>query len=248
MSERERFWTAYYRSVFRVGDPWLDYSNGCVQIQTFAAALDAAGPVDGRRCLDVGCGRGQFARALLGLSAAAVTAIDIVPEVLAQHAAATPGIRWLCGSLEDHDFVSALGDYELTFLLEVLQYVDLRPALQSLWPHVSAGGRLVAVVPNADCPIATRTRVRFGDRYDPVTAAQIAVAVDALPGAAAWALRGLFFGADQTVAPYELSPWSTRCEWTVAPNRWQFVVLKEGGATCETFTATRSLLAASSHR
>lgn len=226
MSERERFWTEYYRNVFCAGDPWLDYSNGGVQIQTFAAALEAAGPVEGRRCLDVGCGRGQFARALLGLSAAAVTGIDIVPEVVEQHAAAAPAIRWLCGSLQDRGFAAHLDQYELVFLLEILQYIPLVPTLDVVWSHVAPGGRLVAVVPNGDCPIAARTRARFGARYDPPTGAQIAEAVSALPDALHWAIRGMFFRADQTVAPYELSPWGTQSQWAVAPNRLQCVVLR----------------------
>jgi len=232
MRERERFWAEYYRKLFRVGDPWLDYSNGRVQIQTFAAALEAAGPVEGRRCLDVGCGRGQFARALLGLNASAVTGIDIVPEVL-EHAATAPAIRWLCGSLQDSTFAAYLERYDLVFLLEVLQYVPLGPTLHAVWRHVTPGGRVVVVVPNGDCPIAARTRSRFGACYDPPTGAQVAAAVDALPDAEHWALRGLFFGADQTVAPYELSPWGIKTQWTVTPNRLQFVVLKRWTASGE---------------
>jgi 2-polyprenyl-3-methyl-5-hydroxy-6-metoxy-1,4-benzoquinol methylase len=226
VSERKHFWTEYYRDVFRAGDPWLDYSNERVQIQTFAIALEAAGPVEGRRCLDVGCGRGQFARALLGLSASAVTGIDIVPEILEQHAAAAPAIRWLCGSVHDSEFAAGLDSYELVFLLEVLQYIPLVPILDALWPHVEPGGRVVAVVPNADCPIAARTRARFSARYDPPTVPQILDALSALPDVAHWAIRGMFFREHQTVVPYELSPWGTHTQWRSAPNRLQFVVLK----------------------
>lgn len=226
MSERERFWAEYYRHVAVAGDPWLDYSNSRVQGQTFAAALDAAGPVEGRRCLDVGCGRGQFSRALHGLSAAAVTAVDLVPEVLERHTAAAPAIRWLCASVQDAALEADLGQYDLVFALEVLQYVPLAPTLQGLWRHVAPGGRMVAVVPNADCPIAGRARARFGDHYAPATSSEIAAAVGALPDTAHWAMRGMFFRADQSIAPYELSPWRTDGRWPAAPNRLQFVVLK----------------------
>lgn len=226
MSDREQFWAEYYRDVFRAGNPWLDYSNERVQMQTFATALEAAGPVEGRRCLDVGCGRGQFARALLGLSASAVTGIDIVPELLERNAAMAPTIRWLCGSLQEPRFTAGLGDYDLVLLLEVLQYIPLAPTLEALWPHVAPGGRIVAVVPNADCAIAARTRTRFGPGYDPPTQAQIAAALGALPDAKHWAIRGMFFREDQTLGPYELSPWNTRHQWTTAPNRLQFVALR----------------------
>jgi 2-polyprenyl-3-methyl-5-hydroxy-6-metoxy-1,4-benzoquinol methylase/ribosomal protein S18 acetylase RimI-like enzyme len=224
--DREQFWTDYYRAVFRAGPPWLDYSNERVQIQTFASALEAAGSVEGRRCLDVGCDRGQFAQALLGLRAATVTGIDIVPEVLERNAAAAPGIRWLCGSLKDRTFTSSLGEFDLIFLLELLQYVPMVATLDALWPRVAPGGRIVAIVPNADCAIAARARMRFGPGYHPPTSAEIAAALGALPDARHWAIRGLFFREDQTIAPYELSPWNTHHLWKTAPNRLQFVGLK----------------------
>jgi SAM-dependent methyltransferase len=226
LPDRERFWAEYYRGVFRAGTPWLDYSNERVQMQTFATALEAAGPVEGRRCLDVGCGRGQFARALLGLSASAVTGIDIVPELLERNRAMAPAIRWLCGSLENPRFTASLGDYDVVLLLEVLQYIPLATALETLWPHVTPGGRIVAVVPNAECAIAARTRARFGPGYDPPTSGQIAAALGALPGASHWAIRGMFFREDQTLGPYDLSPWSTHHRWTTAPNRLQFVAIR----------------------
>jgi 2-polyprenyl-3-methyl-5-hydroxy-6-metoxy-1,4-benzoquinol methylase len=236
MTERQQFWVDYYRERFRAGEPWLDYSNACVQIQTFAAALDAAGPVEGRRCLDVGCGRGQFTRALLGLNASAVTGVDIVPEVVEQ-AATAPAIHWLCGSLQDVHVTARLGRYELVFLLEVLQYVPLLSTLEAAWRHVAPGGRVVIVVPNGDCPIASRTRARFGARYDAPTGAQLAEVAGGLPDVERWALRGMFFRTDQTLAPYALSAWGTRSLWPATPNRLQCVVLKRRGAPSTPGTA-----------
>jgi 2-polyprenyl-3-methyl-5-hydroxy-6-metoxy-1,4-benzoquinol methylase len=228
MTEREQFWVDYYRERFRAGEPWLDYSNACVQMQTFASALDAAGPVEGRRCLDVGCGRGQFARALHGLNASAVTGVDIVPEVTGQ-AAAAPAIEWLCGSLQDAHVTARLGEYELVFLLEVLQYVPLLATLEAAWRHVAPGGRVVIVVPNGECPIAGRTRARFGARYDAPTGAQLIEVAGKLSDVERWALRGMFFRADQTLAPYALSAWGSS-RWPAPPNRLQCVVLKRGDA------------------
>jgi 2-polyprenyl-3-methyl-5-hydroxy-6-metoxy-1,4-benzoquinol methylase len=226
VSEREQFWIEYYRNILFTGKPWLDYSNERVQIQTFATALEAAGPVEGRRCLDAGCGRGQFARALLGLSASHVTGIDIVPELLRWNTDATPSLCWLCGSIQDPAFTARLGEYDLVFLLEVLQYLPLVPALAALWPHVAFGGRLVAVVPNAECAIAARARARFGFGYDPPRPADITAALTALPDAQYWAIRGMFFREDQTIGPYELSSWDTELRSRTVPNRVQFVVLK----------------------
>jgi sugar transferase EpsL len=64
---QRNFWSSYYGEVFEQQKPWLDYSNARVQAQTFGLA--AAGPVDGAACLDVGCGWGQLARALVALGA-----------------------------------------------------------------------------------------------------------------------------------------------------------------------------------
>ena len=59
------------------------------------------------------------------------------------------------------------------FVLEVLQYVPLAEALGALWERLLPGGRIVGVVPNADCPIVSRTRARFGANYAPPTLRQI---------------------------------------------------------------------------
>ena len=52
MSEpKQESWTEYYQRVFASGNPWLDYSNAHVQGQTFGVAIEAAGPINGKRCL-----------------------------------------------------------------------------------------------------------------------------------------------------------------------------------------------------
>ena len=57
---KESQWHEYFEGVFRDAGPWLNYPNPQCQTQTWALALEAAGPVAGRRCLDVGCGRGNL--------------------------------------------------------------------------------------------------------------------------------------------------------------------------------------------
>ena len=95
-----------------------------------------------------------------------VTGVDIVSEVIAQHEREQPRIRWFCGSLR-LPIPSTTGLYDIAFLLEVLQYVPLADALGTIWDRLLPGGRLVAVVPNARCPIVSRTRARFGANYAP---------------------------------------------------------------------------------
>ena len=173
MNAKEEFWSSYYGDVVKTGNAWLDYSNERVQAQTFGLALEAAGPIRSRRCLDVGCGWGHFSRLLDSLGAASVTGLDIVPDMIAHHEREYPRIRWICGSLSAGDLSTELGPCDVAFLLEVLQYLPFPDALRNVWNQVLPGGRIVAVVPNANCSIVSRTRSRFGDRYAPLTVAQI---------------------------------------------------------------------------
>jgi hypothetical protein len=49
------------------------------------------------------------------------------------------------------------------------------------------------------------------------------------PDVETWELRGLRFGFDQRVAPYEFLPWTQNPTWTDPPNRIQLVVQKREG-------------------
>lgn len=231
MSTRERFWSAYYAGVVQRREPWLDYSNQRVQAQTFGLALEAAGPLHGKDCLDVGCGWGHFSRSLRELSEAEVTGVDIVPELVTENARARPDIRWLCGSLEDPVFLEGVGTYDVAFLLEVLQLVPLDPTLRLVWQCVRPGGRLVAMVPNGKCPIASRTRDRFDANYSAPSVEDIDRVLRALPDLEHVAYRGMAFAVDQRIAPYEVSRWDDTGRWSPEPNRIQFVALKQAAGS-----------------
>ena len=227
MSSQEGFWLDYYEGVVKAGNSWLDYSNDRVQAQTFALALDSAGPIHAKRCLDIGCGRGQFCRTLAALGASSVTGVDIVPELIAQLERESPHIRWLCGSLTDPELVTRFGTYDVAFLLEVLQYVKFPEVLRTVWDLVEPGGRLVAVAPNPKCAIVSRTRDRFDMQYSPPTLAEIQSEVSGWTDLDHAGYRALFFGSDQRIAPYEASSWLTSGEWgSLEPNRIQFVATK----------------------
>jgi 2-polyprenyl-3-methyl-5-hydroxy-6-metoxy-1,4-benzoquinol methylase len=226
MNAKEEFWSSYYGDVVKTGNAWLDYSNERVQVQTFGLALEAAGPIRNRRCLDVGCGWGHFSRLLDSLGAASVTGLDIVPDMIAHHEREYPQIRWMCGSLSTGDLSSELGPFDVVFLLEVLQYLPFPDVLRTVWNRLLPGGRIVAVVPNGNCPIVSRTRSRFGDRYAPLTVAQIEAALGAWPDVECVEYRGWFFGRDQRNVPYEISPWRSSGGWDVEPNRLQLVAIK----------------------
>jgi trans-aconitate methyltransferase len=225
-ADKQGFWGSYYRGVFEERRSWLDYSNDRVQAQTFGLTLDAAGPISGKRCIDVGCGWGQLARALHGLGAVEVTAIDLVPEPIAELARDFPQIRWLQGDISTGELDLPRESADVLLLIEVLQYMPFVPTLVAAWNLVAPGGRMVAVVPNADCPIVTRTRQRFDQRYGPPTIDDVRRGLATLPGVHSWSYRGLEFAEDQQIAPYKLTAWTQTATWSPPPNRIQFAALK----------------------
>jgi SAM-dependent methyltransferase len=221
-SSRE-FWETHYRQLFARGPSWLDYSNEHVQLMTLGLCLDASGAVAGRDCLDLGCGRGQFAQ-LLASAGARVTAVDLLEDVMAERRARLPDITWRAGNLLDSAFVGALGIFDRVFLLEVLQCLPWLEVLTAVWDHVAPGGRLVAMVPCGDCPIVQRVVARHAGVFSAPTPAELLGAARQLGDVEYSMLRGLTFGSDQTLAPYLVSDWSPQPSWSSPPNRLQLVV------------------------
>ncbi len=232
-SKQTEFWADYYRRVFQESAGWLDYSNERVQAQTFALAIEAAGPLAGCRCLDVGCGRGQLALCLAALEAGEVVGIDIIAESIEACRREHPRVRWEIGTPENEPFVESLGDFDRIFLLEVLEYVAVDRTLQILWKRLRPGGRLVGVVPNRDDGIVRKTMSKFGGHYAPPGARELADALGSLPAHECWALRGMAFQEDQRLLPYAASAWTTEARWDPPPNRLAFVAMKAASAAAE---------------
>ncbi len=226
MEDRSSFWVRYYREIVARKNPWLDYSNERVQAQTFALSLEAAGPVHGRRCLDVGCGWGQFSLCLAALGASKVTGVDAMEDLIAHHRKSHPDHRWTTGDVLNPAFRQSLGAFDLVFLLEVLQYMPIREAIHGLWESLSPGGRIVAMVPNRECPIIQGAVARFEGKYAPPSPAELVAVLDDLPARHFWHIRGLTFQEDQRHLPYGVSPWTTRPAWDAPPNRLLVVAEK----------------------
>jgi SAM-dependent methyltransferase len=226
-TDQQERWAAYYRNLYS-GAPnsWLDLSNEAVQAQTFAVAIEAAGPIRGRRCLDVGCGYGQLSTCLHGLRAGEVVGVDIVAETIASCRERFREIRWECGSPSDEPFVRSLGDFDLIFLVEVLQYVGWESTLRTLWDRVRGGGRIVAVVPNKDNSIVQRTMARFEGTYLPPSPAELDALVASLPEVEHWARRGMDFQQEQRLVPYLAHPWVTDGVTQDPTNRLIFAIVK----------------------
>jgi SAM-dependent methyltransferase len=223
---RTEYWKGHYDRLADRGSPWLDYSNARVQAQTHALTLEAAGPLVGKSCLDFGCGRGQLAACVSSLGASPVTGVDFVDTMLQENAVKVPAVHWLAGGVEA---LPAPERFDIVFLIEVLQYLPFRETLREIWRHVSPGGRIVAVVPHKDCPIVQRAASRFGGYYLPLTVGELAGWAGTEPGVAWWAARGFAFREDQTLAPYEVTPWCREPVWSSPPNRLQFVAVRDGG-------------------
>ncbi len=214
----EAFWKAHYEALAASGPRWLDYSNERTQAQTLALALEAAGPLDGKDVLDVGCGRGQLSLSARAMGARHVTGVDLAEAAIRQNERAHPGIEWVIGSAGS----LAIGRrYDVVLAVEVLQYVSHAEAIRRLWNLVAPAGRLVVIVPNRACPIVERVMARFEGRFAPPSGLDLRASVELLPELSWWRARGLFFREDQSVAPYEASPWGTEAAWQAPPNRLQ---------------------------
>jgi len=98
---QDRFWKNHYDDLATAAKPWLDYSNDRVQAQTFAVALEAAGSIQGRCCLDFGCGFGLLSMALEALGAAAVCGIDQSAVIINRNRQRTNSIEWILGQALD---------------------------------------------------------------------------------------------------------------------------------------------------
>jgi 2-polyprenyl-3-methyl-5-hydroxy-6-metoxy-1,4-benzoquinol methylase len=229
MTQLESFWYEYYKKHCRSehGQPltYLDYSNERVQAQSFGLALEAAGPIRDRRCLDIGCGWGQLALCLHFLGGM-VVAIDIVDEMTGELRERYPYVKWVTGSFLERSVNESLGNFDVILAIEVLQYAKLVDAMNALWPRLDSGGRMVGVVPNANCPIVQRTISRFKGYYCAVAPQSLANILSQLPSLDTWALRGLAFKRDQGLLPYQITPWTRTWELLAVPNRLMFVVQK----------------------
>lgn len=230
MNDVTQFWQGHYQNVAhnQAGEPvtWLDYSNEKVQAQSLLIALEAAGPLNGRQCLDVGCGWGQLSRLMVALGAK-VTAIDLTTSVINKLVVSYPEVNWQSGDFMSAENANWHAFFDVIMAVEVLQYVDFKKAVFKLWQDVKPGGRLVGMVPNAECPFVQRAMEKYPGRYRAVSAGEMGEALNNLPGNTLSIFRNLIFGKDQSLVPYVVSDWSNRFHKSPdVPNRFHFVALK----------------------
>lgn len=82
-----------------------------------AGVIEAVGPVAGLRVLDLGCGKGRFARALQGRGAT-VAGIDLSAAMLAE----AEGVARVRGSARSLPFAS--GSFDAVIAVEVFEHLD----------------------------------------------------------------------------------------------------------------------------
>ena len=105
------------------------------------------GDLSGKRALDVGSGKGRFARVLLDSNPQArLWAFDL-SEAMLRHV--TPGIERCCGSMTALPF--ATESFHAAYATESLEHaVDIGRAVSEMCRVVSPGGRIVIIDKNAE--------------------------------------------------------------------------------------------------
>lgn len=115
-----------------------------------ALGLLELGP--GRRCLDVGAGVGEDARAMADSSGAGVVGIDLRPEMVRQATARSPGrldVTFLVADARRLPFRASA--FDAAWVKRTLMHVaDPASALEELVRVVRPGGRIVAVEPDLE--------------------------------------------------------------------------------------------------
>ena len=116
----------------------------------YARVLDAAGTLEGRRVLEIGCGRGGLLAALSTRGAAEVQGVDFVETYVAEAAQrGGPNVRVRTANLAEALPYPA-GAFDVVFAMEVLEHLKVpERCLGEVHRVLSPGGRLVLSIPNA---------------------------------------------------------------------------------------------------
>jgi ubiquinone/menaquinone biosynthesis C-methylase UbiE len=127
-----------------------DYDQ-VLRLRTVAGVLDRGWPhgLTGRKALDIGCGVGDFV-GLLRSRGAAVTAIDISPEVIAaarRRFAAAGDVTWLVGTIGAADLPAHTFDVitSITVLQHVVDNEEFIKSLVLLRRCLRPQGRLIVL-------------------------------------------------------------------------------------------------------
>lgn len=157
--------------------------------------------------LDCGFGTGEIAR-ICELLGGDVDAIDLVATRLPQLKSQSPGIRWSSADLGTWQLPANRDRYDIILACEVLQYVDFDAVVQNLTEALTDSGRLIIVIPNADCDIVKRSTSRFDNQYQGVAVGNLANRLARYADDFHVSCRGIRFQQDQSVVPYAADAWT----------------------------------------
>ena len=138
----------------------------------------------GSTILEVGCGTGNYARALVARFGCAACGIDPSEGMLARACARSEGIPWLLGRAEQLAFAG--GTFDLVFSVDVIHHVADKPAFYREAARVlRPGGRLCTATDSAE--IIRRRKILSG--YFPETVEKELARYPRLAQLEAWMLE-----------------------------------------------------------
>lgn len=221
-NSRSEFWTSYFGELAEAegtSTKQLDFSNHSLVVQNYAYVLEAAGSLADKRVLDAGFGTGELSR-ILDLLGAKVSAIDVVATRIPSLRQSAPSIAWWQGDLGEWTLPRNADPFDIVVAAESLQYVEFNSAVNRLLSAVAKGGRLIVLIPNADCPIIERTSERFDQQFTGISFRHLPERITDILAARSeidmrsWRVdyRGIYFQSDQTVVPYRSGPWQSNTQ------------------------------------
>jgi len=214
---RSDFWTSHFAALAKDEGSQaaqIDFSNHALVVQNYAYVLEAVGGLAGKNVLDAGFGAGELSR-IFDLLGAKVSAIDVVPTRIPRLREQSPSIAWWQADLNEWTLPKNAEAFDIVAALESLQYVDFNDATNRLLSAVAVGGRLVILIPNADCAIVQRTSERFDGQYVGVSLTQLPQRITQILRERDdlkmrdWQIsyRGISFQSDQSLVPYRSGTW-----------------------------------------
>ena len=205
---RSAYWTEHFSKLAQAdgGNEQADFSNQALVVQNYSFILEACGVIVGKRVLDVGFGTGDLACMLARLGGK-VSAFDVVSTRIPRLREEAPAVAWWHDDISTWKQPRTADPFELIVACETLQYVEFNSAVQRLLQILAENGRLVILIPNADCPIVRQVSERFDYKYDGVSMEQIETRLAGISNDFYTAYRGIYFQEDQTLVPYQSGPW-----------------------------------------